>query len=262
SHTIQATSPIKTTSGSLLPRNDLSDHLNPKLLHPGLHLGQGQILRIYIPKEEWRGVATALATTIKRQHLKIISQLGALPPFSVELVLLDQASFHETTAAPSWAQAVCIKGRIYVPVGQSLNKLQASVRHEYVHALVYAVSGGRASAWIDEGLSLWFEGGQEAAAAQRLRSWLERNPPVRLAEIQRTLVHLPEEKAKAAYAQSLFAVRDLMLTYGPRAFSHYFRRLATVKTPEAAFASAFGLPLSRFEQRLNIRLKKWVSSSR
>jgi len=175
--------------------------------------------------------------------------------------MLDPASFRETTGMPTWVTAVSQQGRIYVPVDFVHAKLEAALRHEYMHAAVYVMSNGRCPSWIDEGLSLWFEGRQENAAARLLRSWLKLNPIVPLSKLQRSFMYLPESTAKAAYAQSLFAVKDLISIHSPAAFNIYFRKLAAGYDPESAFAWAFQMPLHRFEQRLRIRLTKQAAGS-
>ena len=95
-----------------------------------------------------------------------------------------------------------------------------------------------------------------------LKHWLKQNPPVPLAQLQRGFLHLPEERAKAAYAQSLFAVKDLIATQGFFAFGSFFRKLAMGQDSGSAFAAAFGIPLHRFQQRLNIKLEKWAAGFR
>jgi tetratricopeptide (TPR) repeat protein len=73
--------------------------------------------------------------------------------FKVGAVLYSMEEFRDTTRSPSWVGAL-YDGRIKIPAGgitERTDVLEKVIFHEYTHAVVHRLSGGKAPVWLNEG---------------------------------------------------------------------------------------------------------------
>ena len=137
-------------------------------------------------------------------------------------------------------------------------KLYRSVKHEYTHAVINALSGGRCPGWLDEGLAQWAEGSVNPALEPALRKWLYFNPPIPLDLLQGGFTRLELPMVPPAYAQSLFAARSVIKTFGFPKISKYFKNLRKGKRKVSAFENSFDVDDSSFEKALGKSMKNWA----
>lgn len=220
----------------------------------------GSTLTLISP-QQWRGLSINLLDTLQEQHSYFDQLFGTIPPFTITLLLMSELEFFKTTGAPLWTTALYYRGRIIIPLSnQSVSKkdnLTRSIKHEYTHAIVHALSNGRCPGWIDEGLAQWAEGTEHPALAPALIRWLHTREPIPLAMLQNGFTRLNSEVVAAAYAQSYFAFRLIIAEKGFIALGDYLRALATGEPLEQAFKLAFNMDLNSFEKLLFHRLKRW-----
>ena len=172
-----------------------------------------------------------------------------------------EAEFSEVGARHQAVTAIYRNGEILLPVS-TLNSPQvsSSIRHEAMHAALEELSNGKTPGWIDEGLALLFEGSSHRRQAQHLRKYLSSSPPISLEHLQRGFLGLGQADLEAAYAQSLFAVKSLVNTYGYNALRGFLRSLAAGEAEEEAFSEAFALSHAEFETRLGAQLGIWAAN--
>jgi hypothetical protein len=179
---------------------------------------------------------------------------------------MDEASFYEMTGAPGWTNAMFFRGEIIIPLSTSkpvdLENLHRSVKHEYSHAVLAALSGGSIPGWIDEGLAQWLEGEENPALRNSLRSYLKHSSPVPLNLLQGGFTRLESNMVPAAYAQSLLAVQAMIKAYGIEKIAHYLELLRKSEDKEVAFFAAFGLSENDFEYKLHTTLRQWSGTSK
>ena len=225
-----------------------------------LALADGSSLTFITP-ERWRGTASKLHTVVTDTHTLFSELLGELPPVETTVQLMDESTFFEVTGAPSWTNAIYYRGRIMMPLPESgaidQENLERSLRHEYTHAIISALSGGKCPGWLDEGLAQWAEGTENPALQLALVSWIRKNPAVPLALLQGGFTRLETRMVAAAYAESLFASNTLMKSFGASALRDYFNRLRDGATRSEAFYGAFGIDEQTFEKRLANSLGAW-----
>ena len=177
--------------------------------------------------------------------------------------LMDEDEFFALTGAPKWTNAMFYRGEIILPIARAksvdVENLNRSVRHEYTHAILSALSGGNLPGWIDEGLAQWFEGEESPGLRAALRDWLKTNEPVPLKLLQGGFTKLKPEMVPAAYAQSLLAARLVADKYGFPAIANYFMMLRDGVDKESAFHTAFNISLADFEAQLGRALKRWAA---
>lgn len=215
----------------------------------------------FVSPQRWRGTASKLHIVVADTHELFTKMLGELPAVETTVQLMDESAFFEVTGAPSWTNAIFYRGRIMMPLPETgaidQENLERSLRHEYTHAIISSLSGGKCPGWLDEGLAQWAEGAENPALQLALVSWIRRNPAVPLSMLQGGFTRLETRMVAAAYAESLFAANTLMKSFGANALRDYFNRLRDGAERAEAFEGAFGISEEIFEQRLTNSLGAW-----
>lgn len=237
------------------------DESSPLRFTP-ISLANGSKLTLISP-QRWSDTASTLIKTLNLTHTHFTELFDDIPAFSTSIRLMDEEEFFNLTGAPKWTNAMFYRGEIILPIAKAksidVENLNRSVRHEYTHAILSALSAGNLPGWIDEGLAQWFEGEESPGLRAALRDWLKTNEPVPLNLLQGGFTKLKPEMVPAAYAQSLLATRIVADKYGFPAIANYFLMLREGVDKEAAFNTAFGISLTDFESQLGRALKRWAA---
>jgi hypothetical protein len=227
-----------------------------------VNLANGSKLTLISP-QRWSETASTLIATLNTTHDQFTELFSEIPAFSTSIRLMEEEEFFELTGAPKWTNAMFFRGQIILPIAKSkpvdIENLNRSMKHEYTHAILSALSGGNLPGWIDEGLAQWFEGEESPGLRTALREWLKTNEPVSLSLLQGGFTKLKPEMVPAAYAQSLLATRLVADKYGFPAIANYFLLLRDGVEKEAAFETAFAISLKDFEAQLDRALKRWAT---
>ena len=226
-----------------------------------LSLRGGSQLTLSSP-EMWEPLAHRITTTLATAHDRFVNLFGEIPAFSTAVRLMDEDTFFATTGAPRWTNAMYYKDQIIIPLGSQASKdlenIYRAVRHEFTHAVIHALSAGRAPGWIDEGLAQWAEGPENPALQTALRDWLSENEAVPFRLLQGGFTKLDTRMVPAADAESLFATQALIQAYGFENIRLYFSSLRKGSSREASFLEAYKLSEAEFERRLKLGLNSWV----
>jgi hypothetical protein len=225
-----------------------------------INLANGSKLTLITPTR-WSETASSLIGVLNTTHDQFTRLFADIPAFSTSIRLMDEEEFFELTGAPKWTNAMFFRGQIILPLARGkavdIENLNRSVRHEYTHAILSALSAGNLPGWLDEGLAQWFEGEESPGLRQALREWLKTHEPVPLSLLQGGFTKLKPEMVPAAYAQSLLATRLVAEKYGFPALGAYFMLLRDGVEKEVAFETAFNITLSDFESHMGRALKRW-----
>ncbi|MBA2252696.1 MAG: tetratricopeptide repeat protein [Nitrospirales bacterium] len=188
-----------------------------------------------------------LADRLEGLYERIGERLQHRPKEKIIVVLYSDGVFQEFTDSPSWAGGL-FDGKIHLAVRRVLHassEADATLAHEYAHALVHRLAGGRAPTWLDEGLALYFEG--------RTPSWSDTildRPQTELTPLHAlhgSFLSLPPREATLAYAESLSATRVLIHRYGWSRVRRLLETLAQTDEFSAAFETALKEPYHVFE---------------
>jgi tetratricopeptide (TPR) repeat protein len=188
-----------------------------------------------------------LADRLEVLYERIGEQLQHRPKEKIIVVLYSDGAFQEFTESPSWAGAL-FDGKIHLAARRVLHaspEADATLAHEYAHALVHRLAGGRAPTWLDEGLALYFEG--------RTPSWSETildRPETELTPLHAlhgSFLSLPPREATLSYAESLSATRVLIHRYGWSRVRRLLETLARTDEFSVAFETALKEPYHVFE---------------
>ncbi len=225
-----------------------------------LRLSGGSNLTVVSP-QAWSRLSNSAETALAMTHKRLTNLFGELPPVSTTVRLMTPVAFTKLTGAPAWTNALYVRGQVLIPIDTDQlsdhSGLTRSVSHEYTHAVLSALSKGRAPGWLDEGLAQWIEGEENPILKPALRDWLSNNEPISLSLLQGGFTRLDPDMVPAAYAQSLLSATIVINTYGFSGIRRFLDLLATGTSQSAAVEAAWGTTLPDFEERLYRTLRKW-----
>jgi hypothetical protein len=188
-----------------------------------------------------------LAHRLEVLYERIGERLQHRPKEKMIVVLYSDGGFQAYTDSPSWAGAA-FDGKIYLAAGRMLHsapEAEATLAHEYAHALVHRLAGGRAPTWLDEGLALYFEGRTSSWSSTILdRPQTELTP---LHALHGSFLSLSPREATVAYAESLSATQALIHRYGWSRVRRLLEALVQADEFSAAFETVLKEPYHVFE---------------
>ncbi|HWP35160.1 MAG TPA: peptidase MA family metallohydrolase, partial [Thermodesulfobacteriota bacterium] len=177
--------------------------------------------------------------------------LGYRPVRRIHAVLYPAQQFRDVTRSPAWAGAL-YDGKIRIPVGGLTDKselLARVVRHEYAHALVHELSGGRAPVWLNEGVAMLSEGPVDRQLLDAFRAYVRRGGRVAsLRQLEGTFARLGPAEARLAYAHALAATEQLAAAHGLHAVRRLLERLGEGRPFEDAFRETFYTSYDEFDR--------------
>ncbi len=186
------------------------------------------------------------------------------PEEKVVLRFLSPEDFRKETGAPAWTSAMFYRGEISIPMrgsnGLNYSELNRALRHEVVHAMTAEISNYRCPAWLDEGLAQMMEGKANPLLGPALRNWIASNEAMPLEWLQNGFTTLDAKIVPAAYAQSLFATRQLVEQSGFNAAVTYLTLLKQEVPEQLAFYKAFEMERSAFEATLTEGISNWAKT--
>ena len=158
-----------------------------------------------------RTLAHQAADRLEQAYGRIGLLLSYLPAESFTVILYPERQFQTMTQSPGWTRGM-FDGRIHLPAEALAREPGAVSRildHEYVHAVVYRLSGGHAPTWLDEGLARYGEEGGGAGDGR-----VSSQDRESLYGLHGDFMSLPRHNATVAYEQSLGATRALIKRHG------------------------------------------------
>jgi hypothetical protein len=228
-----------------------------------LNLSNGSKLTVISPTK-WSDVTKQILKTLNDTHKEFTQLFTEIPAFSTSVRLMEETTFFELTGAPAWTNAMFFRGQIIIPLSSKkeidLDNLIRSVKHEYTHAIMSSLSGGRLPGWLDEGIAQWFEGSESPGLRDALREWLKDHEPVSLSILQGGFTKLNTEMVPAAYAQSLLATKALAEKFGFPAIGRFLILLREGVDKQSAFLTAFDMTQEAYERELGKALTTWGTS--
>ncbi|MCR4287005.1 MAG: peptidase MA family metallohydrolase [Deltaproteobacteria bacterium] len=186
---------------------------------------------------------------LEEAYFKIGADLGFYPDDKVEAVLYSREQFRDVTGNHSWAGAI-YDGRIKIPAGGVTEKselLEKLIFHEYTHAVVHRLSGGKAPTWLNEGLAQYEEGKDPLAGNALLRT-LALDNKLSLRALEGSFLGYNQEKAREAYIASLSATGWLIREFGVHQAKRMLDGLGQGMTVDAALASSVYMSYEDFEK--------------
>jgi hypothetical protein len=239
--------------------NELTASKNVDLQYSPRRLSSGTVITLATPLR-WQELGERLLRILDETDQRFQALFGEYKQVETTLKLMDGEEFYESTNAPQWTNAMFFRGQIIIPLDKNnssdFENLERSVRHEFTHAVIHSLSGGKCPGWLDEGIAQWVEGKENPALRPALAKWLSHNPPVPFSLLQGGFTRLSGEMVPAAYAQSLFSARTLLSQKGFPKFRRYLSLLKAGISKDVAFPTVFGMSEHQLESRLNAGRKR------
>ena len=192
-------------------------------------------------------LAAKAVEMLEAAYWRIGSVLYTYPPDVVTVVLYTREQFRDVTQSPDWAGGA-FDGRIRVPVRGALEDLAGFERvltHEYTHAVVRSLAPRGVPQWLNEGLAMYFEGGDVSAHVEHVRKADGLHP---LTTLERSFANMDGHAAALAYAQSAAAVKRLMDEAGAPAVVGILTDLGRGLPFAEAFQRHANMPYADFQR--------------
>lgn len=190
-----------------------------------------------------RSLAVLTAARLERIYKTVGRLFAYYPSDPVTVVLYPADQFHAVTASPRWTEGL-YDGRMHLPLparSRPIDEFDASLAHEYAHAVVSSMSAGRAPAWLQEGLAQASEAAVRPARSRQAPAGAPGDPLLLQAHAG-SFQGAAAGDAAAAYAESHAMVTHLIRRHGMKTMRRFLTALADDRDFDAAFQSAFGLP--------------------
>lgn len=225
----------------------------------GFETKERKIFRVSYHGEANEDAARTAMAIVNDAYRRIGKELDHHPERRIHVILYTREQFADVTLVPHWSGAV-YDGKIRIPIsdgrlnGTQQARLEETIYHEYTHAIVHDVAGGRVASWFNEGLATYFE--------------LERRPRMQryerehqtLARLYRngglpSVLDLPEvfvsiedpREAQLAYQIARTFMAWLARKEGERKFGSVLKEMAKGLTLEAAFEAIYNRSVPEME---------------
>ena len=215
-----------------------------------------------------RAFERAVLQELERAYEKVRRTLDLRPRQDINVVIYDPGVFEESFGHRFQFSAVGFydgSSRI-IHVRGNTRVDQALVRtlhHEYFHAVLDAVTtSSRVPAWLNEGLSQWFENlaiGKKGLSLAEFNQMRQANQAGTWLPLERlsgpTLANLDGENARSAYLQSYAMVDHLLTTHGAWRMRSFMRQITRGGNLERLMQREFRVDLEGFERDVRARFR-------
>jgi|GEM_PF-833957 len=195
-------------------------------------------------KEEHNDIKDKVHYILKDAYRVIGTRMDFYPEKPVTVILYNEKGFFDVTRAPGWAGGL-YDGKIRLPIQGGVDGqeevLKRVLHHEYVHALVHAITP-RCPRWLNEGLAVYFT--EDEAELREYGEKLGQAIPLKFLEDR-----FPSGDTRAvlaAYLESYTAVAYLIDKYGLFRVKELLETLGRGESFDSAFQSVFYTSYSRF----------------
>lgn len=202
-----------------------------------------------------------VAIILEEAYQKVGSDLGFYPEDSITTILYSATQFTDVTRAPAWSGGI-YDGKIRIPVGglrERTDVLEKVIFHEYTHAVVHRMGGGRVPVWLNEGIAQ-YEEGQEGDSEQRFRFLVSSGNIVPLTYLEGSFMAMDQNQAMVAYIEGLSAVKYILEEYGAGILIRLVCNYKDGKGSEAAIKDTFQMTYKEFQESWTRNLKKRYGS--
>lgn len=205
--------------------------------------------------------ADFVASILEDAYFTVGRTFDIYPDGRTQVIFYEVKDFSSVTRADEWVGAL-YDGKIRVPL-RDLEKqrdtLKRTLVHEYTHRVIHFMAGPKCPTWLNEGLAQWMEEAGVVDAEKRIRE----KPELLLtaAELRSSFVgKLQNDRARAAYDQSLSLTRYLLDSRGCSSVVRYLRSLQGDGTkPAPAEPAAFE---EEFRMTFEELLGRWRLANR
>ena len=208
-----------------------------------------------------------------RRHLtnvrRVVGQdFAFFPKQRIDVYLSDKDTFSAYTSMPQHVTGM-FNGSIHLPlpsVSKNEEVLQSVLWHEYTHAMIFALTGGRCPAWLNEGLATYEENRVLVQDMTPLRVAVAEaggSLPVPLNEMNAAVSGAKGDAAGAvramvAYQQAMVFADYLFSRYSRATIRDFLIALGKGASPAKAFKEVFHMEPDDMQKRWAENLGKFI----
>lgn len=198
-----------------------------------------------------------VAIILEEAYQKVGTDLGFYPEDSITTILYSAEQFMDVTRAPAWSGGI-YDGKIRIPVGglrERTDVLEKVLFHEFTHAVVHRMGGGRVPTWLNEGIAQ-YEEGNLSDREETFRSLASAGSLIPLKGLEGSFMGLNQEQAILAYGEGLSAAKYIMDEYGSGILVRLITSFKDGKGSDAAIKDTFQMTYKEFQESWIRNLKK------
>ncbi|MDX1762871.1 MAG: peptidase MA family metallohydrolase, partial [bacterium] len=142
-------------------------------------------------------------------------------------------------------------GKIRLPIGGLREKndlLDRVVTHEYTHAVLHQMTGGRIPTWLNEGLAQYFEGEADGNHARNAAYIQKTQDYIPLPNLEGSFLRMDANTASVAYTQSYTLVEQIIENHGIYAIQKLLSDLGDGAEMDEALTAAVGMDYAGLEE--------------
>lgn len=242
-----------------IPARDMLDKLRgEKVVESSLNKDESYHFLVKYEGRRDEEFAEALLEILEEAYYSIGRDLGFYPEDKTTVIIYSNEDYRRVFDGPDWATAY-YDGKIRIPSRGIKTVAQipkGTLYHEYTHALVKHMAGDRCPAWLNEGLAMIEEGKKEEDFGEVYGSFLKRQRPFALKELEKSFFHLKPEAVYFAYLESLSVTRYLEERYGLGALERVLIAIREGLSGEEAIKEVIGLDYHRLEELWFMSIKR------
>lgn len=181
---------------------------------------------------------------------------GTFPGTAVQVILYDGEQFAEATQTSAHVGAL-FDGKIRAPItGKNGRFVQPQVlatrlTHEYVHAIIAQIGGGKVPWWLNEGLAEVLSREMDITRQRMLRRAYIGERTSSLADLETSqLDQLEPEALSLAYAQAHATAQELWRAGGTEKMTKALKAMNDGATAEEAIREAFGMDYATLQEKV------------
>lgn len=164
------------------------------------------------------------------------------PERDIVVILYTGKQFKALTGSPDWVGGL-YDGKVRVPVGGSnipQEGLEALLYHEYTHAAIHSLAGGKVPNWLNEGLATYEQSRSHIYHHGYMQKAAGSGKLLKLSELDAAFSSADSNKVRLAYEQSYAFVSYLVDHYGIFKISQVLSRLSHGSAIDKSFSQVYG----------------------
>lgn len=185
--------------------------------------------------------ADKVLDTLIEFYNRVGYELGRYPSHRVPVMLYTGKGYRTATRAPDWSAGL-YDGIIRIPIGgltKMTPEIRGLLRHEYTHALIHDITGGRCPVWMNEGLAVLQERVEFHQPFRRLPEAVRSHRLLSFEKLAGPFTALPSSDVLLAYEQSCSLVGFMLKRYGQHKVVDILEELGRGETAEGAVSKVF-----------------------
>lgn len=202
---------------------------------------------------------------IRRYLMNVRRNVGRdipyFPEVKVDVFVTREETFFKYTQLPAHLRGL-FDGRVHILLpsdAKDLTEFKATLRHEYVHSLLFAMTSGQMPSWLNEGFAVHQESRINRFKVGLIYEYVRKNGalPYRFAQLDQVLAQSKddEDALRICYEMGYLFVDHLFSRYKRAEIRDFILALGKGQRFKEALEETFHLTIDKAEERLLERIQ-------